>query len=154
MLFYTQAAATASPDLLGNEPLEVHSNTAEFDDKKGTVFYSGQVEVLQGARYLSSNTLLIERDKDGKVHSMIAKGSPAYFRTQPHPDKPMMEGHANLIHYFPKENKVIFQENAELSQNKESIRGHLLIYDLDKRILTSEALKGHRTTVILKQGST
>lgn len=131
------------------QSIEIQSDSAEFDDKKGTAVYHGHVLMTQGSRQLTSDTLTIQKDQHGKIKLMIATGNPAHFKAKPAPEKPFSEGHANIVKYFPNENKIILLENAELTQNQDTIRGDNLSYFLNTKVLSSEPVPGKRTTVIL-----
>lgn len=145
------AATTTNPMTPLDEtlPIEIHSDSAEFDDKKGTAIYHGDVTMEQGSRQLTSDLLVIHRDTQGKIEMMIATGSPAHFHAKSNPEKPPAFGHANTVKFFPKQDKILLIDNAELTQNADTIRGESLTYYLDTQVLSSEPIPGKRTTVIL-----
>ena len=132
-----------------SQPVAIHSDSAEFDDKKGTASYYGHVIMEQGSRRLTSDTLIIKRDGEGKIESLVATGKPAQFQAKNDPHKPPSHGHGSTLHYFPKEDKIVLIHNAEVSQSEDSIRGDHLTYYISKKLLTSEPVRGKRTTVIL-----
>jgi lipopolysaccharide transport protein LptA len=80
---------------------------------------------------------------------MMAMGQPAYFKSETKPNNPA-SGHAKLVNYYPKQNKIHLSQDAELTQNNNTIRGEQLSYDLDTEILSSHPVQGQRTTVILQ----
>jgi lipopolysaccharide export system protein LptA len=133
------------------KPIEIRSDSAEFDDKKGTAKYTGNVVMKQGTRQLHAHTLLIKKDPSGKIESMIAKGEPAYFYSKLNTPKKPTEGRAKTIQYFPKLDKLILLENAELTQDPNTIQGESLVYFISTHILSSEPVAGKRTMVILPQ---
>lgn len=136
-----------TPD--AEKPIEIHSTTAEFEDKKGTATYKGSVVMDQGNRHLTSDVLIIQRDKGGRIESMIATGNPANFHAKTNSDKPELLGHAQIIEFYPKEDKILLFQNAEVTQNNETIRGENLAYFLSTHILSSHPVSGKKTTVIL-----
>jgi lipopolysaccharide export system protein LptA len=133
--------------------IEINADFAEFDDKKGTVIYQGNVVMSQGNRQLTSDTLVIQRDSHGKINFMIATGSPAHFQIDSEPEKPLSHGQSNTIKYFPNQDKILFIGNAELTQNTNTVYGDKLSYFLKTRVLSSELVPGKRTTVILPSRS-
>jgi lipopolysaccharide export system protein LptA len=143
----TSSATPPNPD--EKLPLEIHSDSALFDDKKGTATYFGNVIMNQGSRQVTADTLIIQRSRQGKIEWLIAKGSPAHFQALPEPQKPLSFGQANTIKYFPNQDKILLIENAELTQNSDTIRGDHLSYFLSSRILASDPVPGKRMTVIL-----
>lgn len=135
-----------------SQPIQIQSDSAEFDDKKGTALYRGNVLMTQGTRQLISDTLLIQRDGHGKIELMIATGLPARFQAQlspEHPEKPLGHGQANTVKFFPKEDKIYLFENAELTENDNTIKGDSLTYFINTKVLSANPVPGKRTTVIL-----
>ncbi len=141
--------ATEAPENMDAMPIEIQSDTAEFDDKKGTAIYRGNVVMKQGNRHLSSLKLVILRDEHGKIESMVATGTPAYFYAKSDPEKPPIQGQAKNLKYFPKQDKLLLLEEAELIQNGDTIRGCHLVYFISTHVLSSLPVPGKHTTVIL-----
>lgn len=145
----TNTVAKDTAQTFADTPITIQSDSAEFDDKKGIAIYYNHVILTQGTRCLYADTLTIQRNTSGHIEHMIAIGKPAHFQARAHPDKPIMMGHAETIHYFPIEEKVLFIENAELSQQGNVIRSPYLNYLLKSEILSSESRCGERTLVII-----
>lgn len=133
-----------------NTPVNIQSDSANFDEKKGLAIHQGHVLITQGSRLLSADHLEIYRNKEGKIQSIIAKGSPASFEANPDPNKPKIFGQANTLQYYPKENKIILVDSAELKQEDKTLQGALITYHFDTQTLESDAKANQRTTVILK----
>lgn len=131
------------------EPVIIHSESAEFDEKNDKAIYRTSVVMTQAARQLNSDILIIEKDKAGKINSMVATGNPALFNSEMNPNNPA-RGHAERINYYPKQNKIHFLQNAELTQNNNTIRSDQFSYDLTTETLYSESTHNQRTTVILQ----
>ena len=132
------------------QPIKIESNQAEFDDGKGTAIYIGNVVVDQGSRHLTADKLTIYRGKDNKISKMIAVGHPARFHSQPNPEKPAGRGKANTIKYYPNEDKVDLIDNAELTQEGNTVNGPFLVYFFETGVLKSKGTAQRRTTVILE----
>lgn len=141
-------STTQSPD--SEQPIKITSDTAEFDDKTGYAIHKGHVVLDQGSRHLTADTLIIKRNEDNKVYLMVAKGKPAKFHAQPEPDKPIGYGEANTLKFYPIDDKIILIDNAELLQDKDQIKGPILTYHLNRRMLESAPKDGQRTTVIIQ----
>ena len=151
--FTSTANGASNTQAVPNEdalPIEIQSNSAEFDDKKGTVTYRENVIMKQGNRYLSARELIIARDPSGKIESMKAMGEPAYFYVKPEPEKPPVHGQAKNLYYFPKQDKLLLIDEAELIQNEDTIQGDHLIYFISTHVLSSQPVPGKTTTVILR----
>ncbi len=132
-----------------NQPVTIFSDSAEFDDKTGMIIHYDNVIMDQGRRHLTSDTLIIERDKQGKIGLMTAIGKPAKFHIQPDPEKPLSHGKANIVKYYPKEEKIILLNEAELIQKENIVRSPYLTYFLNTRTLSAEPGLDRRTTIIL-----
>jgi lipopolysaccharide export system protein LptA len=133
-------------------PINIQSDSANFDEKTGIATHLGNVSVNQGDRLLSADTLEIHRNKEGKISFITAKGSPASFEANPEPNKPKIYGKANILKYLPKENKIILMDAAELKQEDKLLQGAQITYQFDNQMLTSDSVDNQRTTVILQQG--
>jgi lipopolysaccharide export system protein LptA len=135
-------------------PIQIQSDSADFDNNTGIATHRGNVQVTQGSRLLTSDSLLIHRTSEGKIDKMTAKGEPAYFEAIPDPEKPKITGKAQVIHYFLEGKKLILEQNAELSQNANILQGATVIYYLETGLMTSESSSDQKTTVILKSTGT
>lgn len=140
--------------LATSETITINSDSAEFDNKLGQATHRGHVVMTKTNQELIADTLIIEKDAEGKIKLMTAYGKPAYFHVETDPEKPHTEGKADIIKYYPNENKMILLEDAELKQTNENIQGPLLIYDLSTKILTSKASPHKRTLVTLNPKTT
>lgn len=130
-------------------PIDIQSDRGDFNNKTGNATHAGNVIVVQGTRHLCADTLTIHRDTKGKIDKMEALGSPASFEIYMDPNKPKLTGKAKIIQYFPKEDKIVLLEDAELIQNQQSIQGPIIHYLLDKKILSSESNANKRTTLTI-----
>lgn len=150
MFFWVeQAFAMNKTQRDAEKPIEIYSKTAEFEDQKGTATYKGSVMMNQGNHHLTSDVLVILRDKDGKIESMIATGNPAHFHITPNPEKSELQGHAKIIEFYPKQDKLLLLQNAEITQNNETIRSEKLTYFLSTHVLHSNPVFGKKTTILL-----
>lgn len=150
-LFAIPPQKTTHPD--DDHPIQIESDSADFDNAAGTAIHRGHVKVMQGTRQLTADTLMIHRTKEGKIDKITAYGNPAYFEAIPNPEKPKVMGNAKIIHYFLEGKKVILEKNAELSQNDSTLQGASIIYYIDTGIMTANSSSEQKTTVILNTGT-
>jgi len=132
------------------EPIQIKADSALFNEKAGTVIYKGHVLLEQGSRRLAADTLTIQKDAQGKIDSMIAKGNPAVLQLKTAPEKNLGYGEAKTVYYIPTQSEIILIGEAKLSQDKNIVQGSHLIYSLQKRRLVSEASPKGRTVVTLQ----
>jgi lipopolysaccharide export system protein LptA len=152
MLLFSVMGYGLKPD---DVPVRIESDRAQFDQINGVAVYHGHVVVDQGFRRLLADKLVIERDNNNQIKVMIATGSPARFRSQEDPNRPEGSGKAKTIKYYPGLDKVDLINDAQLTQNGDTISGPFLTYDFSKEILKSKSSKKQRSTVIIhpKRGS-
>lgn len=133
-----------------DQPVTIHSNSASFDNNKGVAVYNGKVTVKQGSRNLDADKLTIERDDNNQIKIMIATGKPARFRSQADISRPIGYGKANVIKYYPQQDKVDLLGNAELMQNGDTVSGPILNYNFTTGVLQSKSTRKARSTVVLQ----
>lgn len=141
-------ASTVKPD--SEQPVRIQADSASLDQEKGIALYIGNVQVDQGSRHLSAEKLTIKRGQDNKIKIMIATGNPATFHSQSDPKKPIGSGKANIIKYYPMQDTVDLLENAELTQNGDTITGPVLNYNFNNGNLNTKSSKTERATFILQ----
>jgi lipopolysaccharide export system protein LptA len=147
-LLFTPSAIALPTD--ADFPIEITSDTAEFDDKVGTARHFGHVLMVQGSRHLEAETLLIERNAiNHKIEKMTATGHPAHFKTQLEQEKPIVDAHAETLIFYPEKQTLYLQQNAQVIQDNHRVKGEHLIYFLAAKRLVSEFNRDQRTTVII-----
>ena len=140
-------AALAKPNAL---PIQVESDTAEVDGVGGTVIHLGDVIMRQGSRAIQSDRLTLERDADGEVQLLVAIGNPARYEGPIEDGQPILYGQANIIHYYPKEQRITLEGSAQLEQAQDVFQGPYIAYDIAKKHVLSQQKEGQRTTMILQ----
>ncbi len=141
-------AQTAIPD--SEQPVNIQADNAKFDNEQGIAVYNGNVTIDQGSRHLASDILTIKRDHNNKIKIMIASGNPATFHSQTDPQGPIGSGKAKTIKYYPKQDSVDLIDDAELTQNGDTITGPVLNYNFTTGNLKSKGSPKARTTVTLQ----
>ena len=146
LAFSPLAAANNAPIIDSEQPVTIKSDLATFDNDKGLATYMGHVTVDQGSRHLSSEKLTIQRDEQNRIKVIIATGNPARFHSQSDPTKPVGSGKAKLIKYYPQQDTVDLFENAQITQNGDTISGPVLKYNFLTGNLKSKSTKRERAT--------
>jgi lipopolysaccharide export system protein LptA len=132
-----------------SRPIEINSDTAEFDDKLGTAKHFGHVLMNQGSRHLEAETLIIERNAANKIEKITAIGRPAQFKTQLDFEKPALDATADTLVFYPEKQTLYLTKNAQVMQDNHRVEGNRLIYFLATKKLISEFTADKRTTVII-----
>lgn len=133
-----------------NVPVYIKSDRAEFDEINRITTYIGHVKARQGGKHLKANTLVVTRDKKGQIKKAVAKGGPAYFDVLEEDKQAPITGYADIIHWYPDDDKVIFLKKAYLHQEETNIYGEKLTYFLDTKKLIADKVKNHRTTIVFQ----
>jgi lipopolysaccharide transport protein LptA len=135
------------PDL--KSPIEVQSDSAEYDTRTGIAKHLGHVLMNQGDRELHSEELLVHRNQSGNIILCIAKGSPAFYRGALEADKPSLEGQAKEIRFDPVLGLLTLEGDAELLQENYLFKGPNIIYDLNEKKIKSGVNRPERTVIII-----
>lgn len=99
------------------QELNLSSESADFDLKKGVAIYQGNVKLTQGSLRIESDELVVHRN-DEAIERVIATGSPAVFEQQPELDQAPVVAYGKRIEYELQEQieKVAIVDNAILEQ--------------------------------------
>jgi lipopolysaccharide export system protein LptA len=122
------------------KPINIESDTAEFDNNKGVALYGGNVLATQGTLEIKSETLDIQAPKN-EIETVTAKGTPVNFKQQMDDGK-LVIGHSQTMIYRVKEKKLILKGNAELQLEKDVIENDHIEYHVD----TGELRAGNQNT--------
>ncbi|MFP8967090.1 lipopolysaccharide transport periplasmic protein LptA [Pokkaliibacter sp. CJK22405] len=123
-----------------NKPVRILSDNAALDDAKGTVTYTGKVKLTQG-------TLEIEADKvvlylvNGELTRAKAFGKPAHYQQLPSPNEPLTHAYGQTLDYDLSKETITAQENAKLTQAKDTFTGDKIIYDITQRTVNASGGK-------------
>jgi len=135
---------------LNELPIHVESDTAEVDGLGGKVTHLGDVVMRQGSRAIQGDRLTLERDANGEVQLLVATGHPARYAGPLEEGKPILYGQADVIHYYPKEQRITLEGSAQLEQAQDIFQGPYIAYDIAKKHVLSQQKEGQRTTMILQ----
>jgi len=131
-------------------PIQISSDSFEFNNTTGVATYKGKVEVTQGSRQLTSTSLNIYRSKDGSIDRMIAVGSPAKYQGQTDPKKPLLYAHADTIEYYVQKELLILMGHAEVEQAGDKYQAPRIEYDSANERINSHATSSGRTTITIQ----
>lgn len=97
-LFWAIAASSTGLPTDSEQELNLSSESADFDLKKGVAIYQGNVKLTQGSLRIESDELVVHR-KDDAIDRVIATGSPAVFEQQPEVDQAPVIAYGKRIEY-------------------------------------------------------
>ncbi len=135
------------PDL--KAPIEVQSDSAEYDTRTGIAKHLGHVLMNQGTRALHSEELVVHRNQAGHIVLCIAKGNPAFYQGAIETGKPTLEGQAKEIRFDPIIGLLTLEGDAELLQDNYLFKGPNIIYDLNEKKIKSGVNHPERTVIVI-----
>lgn len=94
-----------------DKPVEIESDSADFNQEQSIYIYRGNVRLRQGTRRLWADVLNVFVDDDGGVEKVIATGKPARFRQRQDGKPEDSFGEAKRIEYYAdKEHYILFKD--------------------------------------------
>lgn len=118
-------------------PIEIESDSATFDDKKGTSTYTGNVIITQGLSRLEADSVTVSA-VDRKIMSIQATGHPAHFVQQESSQATATHGYGDTILYIAADAILKLSNNASLVQQDNSFSGELIEYDIVQRAIKAK----------------
>ena len=135
---------------LTDEPIQIQSDKAIFDQNLGKAFYRGNVSLIQGSQRLLAQELIITRTKDGKIAEFKAIGKPAKFNGSMESEHEPIHASAQTIYYFPEHGRLSLQGNAKIEFKQDIFQGPMLEYDFRKNLISANRQQDERPTIILQ----
>jgi len=141
-----------------NAPLNISSEKSDINRNEHIATFSGSVVLTQGETHLTADRLLIYFDDHNQIKQAHAFGNPAKYWTtntttatnSKTTTTNSMFAEATTIKYFPLTHKVSLIGNAKATQNRNSIQGPNIEYDLNTGNLLSTGDKNGRTTIVIE----
>lgn len=119
------------------QPIHVQADSADLDNNKGILVYTGNVIITQGTMKVMGHTVTITRNKDGEIETMTSQGSPAYYEQKPSADDPVVKSYAKTIQYQALKKLVILIDNAKVIQKNNVFTGDKIVYDTSRKLISA-----------------
>ena len=146
MLISVQAFALPEDS---QQPIHIHSDSAELDQNKNLAIYHGSVKMEQGTMTVTGDTMTVVL-QDQLVVRIIAEGDRAHYQQQIKPDESMVLADAKKIVYFTQEERVELTGNAYLTQDKHEVTGELIKYDVNEGKVDASANGQGKVQMVLQ----
>jgi lipopolysaccharide export system protein LptA len=124
--FYSAGAFALESDK--DQPINIDSNTATYDDATATSIYTGKVVSIQGSLRVESDKLVVYF-KDGEAEKLVFTGKRAKFRQTPKEGDEDITGEALTGEYYPKKNLLVLIDEATVWQGNGTYSSKLIEYD-------------------------
>lgn len=136
----------SSPSVLAyeldkNKPIFLESDSAKWDEDSQKSTYRGNVVVTQGSMLLTGD-LLIVTSKNNEINNMVITGKKSTYKQKTRSGK-IINGEAYKIRYFVDTSKIIFLNQAVLTQSNNVVRSNKIIYKVDSENITAGDKKGN-----------
>ena len=117
-----------------DQPINIDSDSATYDEKQQISTYVGHVYATQGSIKVDGDKLVVYL-KDGNVSKMVATGQPSHFRQLPAEGKDEMLGEGLTNEYYPEQNLLIFMHKASVWQGDAKQSSEYIQYDTKNSLL-------------------
>lgn len=136
LLFLLQGAEALESDR--DQPVEIESDSAEFNDLAGLTTYRGNVRLVQGSIELLADEIQLRTVND-EIVELIASGSPAQYEQLPEPEAEKLFAQSNRIRYLLDRDLIELSGDASLSQQGTTLSGGTILYDVRQHILKASS---------------
>lgn len=132
-----------------DQPINIDSNTATYDDASATSIYTGNVVSIQGSLRVESDKLVVYF-KDGDAEKLVFTGKKAKFKQTPKEGDEDITGEALTGEYYPKKNLLVLIDEATVWQGNGTYSSNLIEYDSRNSVVkagetSSDAKRVHVT---------
>ena len=121
------------------KPIEIESNSADIDNKKGISIYRGDVVMVQGTTRITGDTITVY-SKEREVTKVVAEGKTtrAYYEEQQDKDQGTLQAWGHTIDYNVLTENIELIKNAELAQKGDTFKGENIKYNLTLQTLSAK----------------
>ena len=113
------------------QPIQIDSDTADIDNKKGVSVYRGDVVMTQGTTRITGDVITIYT-RDRELTRVIAQGNKAraYYEELQPGEQGIVQAWGNTIRYDVDSDQIELIKNAQLSQKGDTFKGEKIDYNL------------------------
>lgn len=122
------ATATLALESDSKDSVYVDSDTATYDDKKGTAVYTGKVHAVQGSLVVDAHEMTVYL-QGGKVDKLLATGAPVHIVQKQTAGAPALDAHSQRAEYYPDQYRLILIGNAVVLQGGNTYQSDRIEYD-------------------------
>lgn len=121
-------AAAMALESDSKDPVYVDSDTATYDDKKGTAVYTGNVHAVQGSLIVDAAEMTVYL-QGGKVDKILATGNPVHIVQKQKVGAPALDATALKAEYYPEQYRLILIDRAVVLQSGNTYKSDRIEYD-------------------------
>lgn len=128
-----------------DQPVEIESDSAAFDETSGLTSYRGNVRLVQGSIELLADLIELYSENE-QIVELVATGNPAYYEQLPEEGAEKLIARGNTIRYQLNDDLILLEGSASLSQQGTTLSGGSILYDVRQHILRASAENGAQST--------
>lgn len=136
-----------------DQPINIDSNTATYDDKSQTSVYTGNVISVQGSMRVESDKLVVYF-KDGEADKLVFTGNKTHFKQTAKTGDTSKDiiGEALTGEYYPKKHLIILIKDGVVLQGSGTYASDYIEYDTQTSIVKAgeSASDGKRVHVTIQ----
>lgn len=121
-----------------NQPIRIQSDRAERDERKGTITYTGKVEIAQGSLHISADHVTLAMTGN-QVSRIDARGNPARLQQQPAADREPVHAQALSLQYDVTHEVLTLTEDASVTLEDSTVTGNRIEYYLQEQRVKASA---------------
>ena len=118
----------------------MESDSAKWDEESQKSTYRGNVVVTQGSMLLTGN-LLVVTSQNNEIKKMIVNGEKATYKQKTKNGK-IVNSAAKQIEYYVDSSRVIFINDAVLTQSNNTVKSNKIIYMTNSENIIAGDKKG------------
>ena len=151
LLFGLVSSSVCALESDSEQPINIDSNTATYDDATATSTYTGNVISVQGSIRVNSDKLVVYF-VDGDAEKLVFTGNKAKFKQTPSEGAEDITGEALTGEFYPKKNLLILMDDATVWQGDATYSSDLIEYDVKTSLVKAgeKSSDTKRVHVILK----
>jgi lipopolysaccharide export system protein LptA len=158
VLLSCHAAGLAALETDPDQPINIDSNTATYDDATATSTYTGNVISVQGSIRVTSDKLVVYF-VNGDAEKLVFTGNKAKFKQTPSPGAEDITGESLIGEYYPKQNLLVLINEATVWHGNGTYSSERIEYNSKTSTVkagdkTSDAKRVHVTLKPKQQSDT
>ncbi|MGK7295568.1 MAG: lipopolysaccharide transport periplasmic protein LptA [Candidatus Wenzhouxiangella sp. M2_3B_020] len=138
----------SAADQAVDPPLNIDSETNEYDLRAGVMRFRDNVTITRGPMYVEADEGIVRQEGD-QITAVELTGDPTTWRDTLE-DGSVVRGQARRIHFDVVDNVVTLTGSARLTHEQGEFTGDELVYDLDTERLAGRGAEGNRVRVVIE----
>lgn len=126
-------------------PIEIESDSADIDNKKGVSVYRGDVVMTQGSTRITGDVVTVYTENQ-EVQKIVAEGinKRAYYEEEQPDAQGTLQAWGHTIDYKVLDEKIHLIRQAQLVQKGDSFKGERIDYDLKQQKVNAKGLENRK----------